>query len=151
MRSISPRIVRQLTAADGYLELGMPSHALNELGAIGDAGPLTPAVDFMTGLALKDQGRYDAAIVALQRAAIEIPVPHNRDVWLSLGECYRAAGSPELAVIADLFAEDSGLPPGWDGEAEVIVDDDVDSDLNAEAILALHRHSLGAPSTDYPL
>ena len=94
MRTISPRIVRQLTAADGYLELGMPAHALNELETIGDAGPLTPAVDFMTGLALKEQGQYGEAIVALQKAAIEIPVPHNRDVWLSLGECYRAAGSP---------------------------------------------------------
>jgi hypothetical protein len=114
MRQIHARVVRKLTAADGYLELGMPTHALAELDAIEQAGPLQPAVEFMTGLALKDQHRYEDAIAPLQKAAVEIPAPHNRDAWVSLGECYRMTGLPELAVIAEMFAEEPGVPEGWD-------------------------------------
>ena len=114
MRQINARVVRKLTAADGYLELGMPVHAITELEAIGEAGPLQPAVEFMTGLALKDQHRYEDAIEPLQKAAVEIPAPHNRDAWLSLGECYRMTGLPELAAVAEMFADESGIPPGWD-------------------------------------
>ena len=113
MRQINVRVVRKLTAADGYLELGMPTHALTELDAIADAGPLRPAVDFMTGLALKDQHRYEDAIEPLQKAAVEIPAPHNRDAWISLGECYRMSGLPELAVIAEMFADEPGIPQDW--------------------------------------
>lgn len=119
MRQLNARVVRKLTAADGYLELGMPTQAMTELDAIGNAGPLQPAVEFMTGLALKDQHRYEEAIEPLQKAAVEIPAPHNRDAWLSLGECYRLSGLPELAVIAEMFAEEPGVPEGWnDGWAE---------------------------------
>jgi tetratricopeptide (TPR) repeat protein len=116
MRQINVRVIRKLTAADGYLELGMPTHAMGELEAIRDAGPLQPAVEFMTGLALKDQHRYEDAIEPLQKAAVEIPAPHNRDAWLSLGECYRMSGLPELAAVAELFADESGIPEGWDSE-----------------------------------
>lgn len=113
MRQINARVIRKLTAADGYLELGMPTHALGELGSIAAAGPLQPAVEFMTGLALKDQHRYEEAIPPLQKAAVEIPAPHNRDAWLSLGECYRMSGLPELAVIAEMFADEPGIPEDW--------------------------------------
>ena len=116
MRQIDTRVVRKLSAADGYLELGMPAHALTELLAVENAGPLQPAVEFMTGLALKDQQRYGDAIEPLQRAAVEIPAPHNRDAWISLGECYRMSGLPELALIAEMFAEDPGIPEGWEEE-----------------------------------
>ena len=113
MRQIHTRVVRKLTAADGYLELGMPTQALAELDSIADAGPLRPAVEFMTGLAFKDQCRYEDAIPVLQKAAVEIPAPHNRDAWVSLGECYRLTGLPELAVIAEMFADEPGIPEGW--------------------------------------
>lgn len=119
MRQLNARVVRKLTAADGYLELGMPTQAIVELESIEGAGPLQPAVEFMTGLALKDQHRYEEAIEPLQKAAVEIPAPHNRDAWLSLGECYRLSGLPELAVIAEMFADEPGVPAGWnDGWAE---------------------------------
>ncbi|HEX6986768.1 MAG TPA: tetratricopeptide repeat protein [Planctomycetaceae bacterium] len=114
MRQINARVVRKLTAADGYLELGMPAQALAELETVSGAGPLQPAVEFMTGLALKDSHRYEDAIEPLQKAAIEIPAPHNRDAWLSLGVCYRMSGLPELAVIAEMFADEPGVPEGWD-------------------------------------
>lgn len=159
MRQINTRVVRKLTAADGYLELGMPAQALTELGAVGDAGPLQPAVDFMTGLALKDQQRYEEAIEPLQKAAIEIPAPHNHDAWLSLGECYRKVGSPELAVIAEMFAEDPGLPPGWECElAAEPADEIAKSDAGvlptsivptvAGTVTALQRGSMNDPASD---
>lgn len=116
MRQIDTSVVRHLNAADGYLELGMPAHALRELESIRDAGPLKPAVEFMTGLALKDQHRYDDAIDSLHRAATEIPAPHNRDAWRTLGECYRVTGMTDLANIAEMFADDPGIPADWDAD-----------------------------------
>jgi predicted Zn-dependent protease len=147
MRQINTRVVRKLTAADGYLELGMPAQALTELESLGDAGPLQPAVDFMTGLALKDQQRFEEAIEPLQKAAIEIPAPHNRDVWLSLGECYRGAGAPELAAIADMFADEPGVPPGWDEVLceVVIADEAVPTD---DTLLGLHRLSINVSDAE---
>jgi hypothetical protein len=86
----------------------------------------------MTGLALKDQHRYLDAIEPLQKAAVEIPAPHNRDAWLSLGECYRMSGLAELAVIAEMFADEPGVPEGWDdGWPEA------DTDFEAEQHAAL--------------
>ena len=134
MRQINARVIRKLTAADGYLELGMPTQALTELGAIVQAGPLQPAVEFMTGLALKDQHRYEDAIAPLQKAAVEIPAPHNRDAWVSLGECYRMTGLPELAVIAEMFADETGIPEGWnDGWPEA---DTAHEQAHGEALAA---------------
>ena len=113
MRQMSTRVVRKLTAADGYLELGMPTQALAELDAIGDAGCLQPAVEFMTGQAMLDQHRYEDAIEPLQRAATTIPAPHNRDAWLTLGECFRQTGRDDLADVADLFADEPLVPADW--------------------------------------
>lgn len=141
MRHVNNRVVRKLTAADGYLELGMPTQALTELGAVGNAGPLQPAVEFMTGMALKDQHRYLDAIEPLQKAAVEIPAPHNRDAWLSLGECYRMSGLSELAVIAEMFADEPGVPEGWD-------DGWPEADTSYEAA---HSEALAAEVTQYAL
>ncbi len=121
MREIDAKIVRKLTAADGYLELNMPGRALDELAGIGDAGPLRPAVEFMTGLALKDQHRFEEAIEPLQRAVATIPAPHNRDAWVTLGECFRESGRSDLADVAEMFADDPGVPEGWnDGWTESV-------------------------------
>ncbi len=142
MREIDAKIVRKLTAADGYLELNMPGQALAELAGIGDAGPLRPAVEFMTGLALKDQHRFEEAIEPLQRAASTIPAPHNRDAWVSLGECFRESGRGDLADVAELFADDPGVPAGWnDGwpEAEVFHDEEP-----APASRSVERSASGA-------
>ena len=128
MRQIDSRVVRQLNAADGYLELGMPAHALRELATVQDAGPLKPAVAFMTGLALKDQHQYDEAIEILHRAATEIPAPHNSDAWRMLGECYRITGEFDLAGIAEMFADDPGIPTDWDAELACLEETDAEDE-----------------------
>lgn len=106
------KVLRRITAADGYLDLGMPTHALNELTAIEDAGSLDPAVQFLIGEALKAQERYDDAIEPLQRAATLIPAPFNRAAWLSLSECFRMGGQQELADVVLMFAECPETGPG---------------------------------------
>jgi len=84
---LSPGIMRRLTAAEGYLELGMPAYALEELESIEDAGAFQAVVDLMKGEALKSQERFSDAIMALRRAVQTMPPPHNQRVLRTLNEC----------------------------------------------------------------
>jgi tetratricopeptide (TPR) repeat protein len=101
---ISTKVLRRLAAAEGYLDLDMPDHALEELEGIEDAGVLEAPRQFLKGEALKAQQRYDEAIEPLRRAAQMIPAPHNKMVWLSLSECFRHRGQTELADLVETFA-----------------------------------------------
>ena len=102
---ISPRVVRRIAAAEGYLDLNMPERAMRELETISDPGPYEPTVEYMKGEALIAQRRFSEAIAPLKRAVQLIPPPHNREAWKSLGECYRLRGDEELADVIELFAE----------------------------------------------
>ena len=102
---ISTKTVRRLCAAEGYLELDMPDHALAELDAVADAGPLEPHAQFLRGASLMAKECYDDAVAPLQRAAMSAPCPYNRLAWLTLGECFRKGGREELAALADKFAD----------------------------------------------
>src|SRR5262245_32280503 len=102
--NVSPKTLRRLTAAEGYLELDLPAYALEELARSEEPGAFEPLVQYMTGEALKEQKRYEDAIEPLKRAAQMIPAPHNRAAWLSLGECFRAGGRTDLAEFAEMFA-----------------------------------------------
>lgn len=95
---------RRLIAAEGYLQLGMPAHALLEIDAIEDAGPLAPPMHYMRGEALRAQERYEDAIPSLRLAAQTIPAPHNKQAWLALGDCLRHRGQTELAEIVETIA-----------------------------------------------
>ncbi|QDT39176.1 hypothetical protein [Stratiformator vulcanicus] len=108
------RVLRQVMAADGYLELGMPAQAERELDQLGDCGELQPAVDFLFGQAFQKQSRFIEAIDRLQNAAESISAPFNRGAWAALGECFEAEGQHELAEVALMFAETSGIPDDWD-------------------------------------
>ena len=59
------RTVKRLFAAEGYLELGMPEHALEELALIEDAAPIEASVEYLTGEAFRQQERYDDAVESL--------------------------------------------------------------------------------------
>ncbi len=102
---ISPRLVRRISAAEGYLDLNMPVRAMRELEAISEPGPYEPTVEYMKGEALIAQRRFSEAIGPLKRAVQLIPPPHNKEAWKSLGECYRLRGDEELADMIELFAE----------------------------------------------
>ena len=105
----SPRVVRRISAAEGYLDLDMPERAMRELEAITEPGPYEPTVEYMKGEALIALRRFAEAIAPLKRAVQLIPPPHNREAWKSLGECYRLRGDEELADVIELFT-DQDLP-----------------------------------------
>lgn len=104
----SPRtLIRRLAAADGYLDLGMPRQALEELALIDDFGPLDAPAQFLRGKAFKAQERYVEAIEPLERAARLIPAPFSAPIWKMLGECFRHEGQTEQADAADTEADES--------------------------------------------
>ena len=95
-RTTSP-VLRRLTSAEGYLELGLPELALQELERITEPGSLSVPVMWMTAEALKELGRYDEAIAPLRHVARSVPSALRRQAWESLSECLRSAGKPEPA------------------------------------------------------
>jgi tetratricopeptide (TPR) repeat protein len=101
--AISPKVIRRLTAAEGYLELDMPQQALAELDAIDDAGALQAPLLYLRGQALKHQERYDDAIESFRQAAELIPAPYDADAWVGLSECYRERGQDDLADVVEMF------------------------------------------------
>ncbi|MCA9117099.1 MAG: hypothetical protein KDA79_18635 [Planctomycetaceae bacterium] len=123
----SVRVLRCLSAADGYLDLSMPAHALAELDRIGDPGPLEAPVAFLRGEALKAQQKYSEAIEPLQRAARLIPAPHNQIAWRALEECFRLRGDDALADIVQMFAESSGDPSDLEIELQISIEIDLNS------------------------
>lgn len=98
--TLTPKTVRRLLAADGFLDLNLPAEAISELHRISDAGPLEGPRQLLLGIALKADGRTEDAIRSLERAARIMPAPIRRFAWRELVECYRAVGSEEMAELA---------------------------------------------------
>ncbi|MCA9047627.1 MAG: hypothetical protein KDA89_02800 [Planctomycetaceae bacterium] len=107
---LTPKTIRRLVAADGYLELGMPHKAVTELQKIDNAGPLEGPRHLLLGLAQKRSGDPEAAIPHLESAARLMPAPVRRFAWSELASCYRHVGSEELADLAETL----GGPTGYE-------------------------------------
>lgn len=103
---MTPKTVRRIFSADGYLDLGMPEKAVEELEKIGDAGPLEGPVQLMYGIALKQTQNFRDAITHLEKAARVMPSPIRRFAWRELVDAYRAVGSEELATLAQKLGGD---------------------------------------------
>lgn len=99
--SMTPRAMRRILAADGYLQLHMPVQAVRELRKIDDAGPLEGPRQLLLGVALKRAGQSEEAIEHLESAAREMPSPVRSFAWSELASCYRSMGSMDLADLAD--------------------------------------------------
>ena len=108
---MTPKTVRRLLSADGYLDLGLPQRAIEELEKVADAGPLEGPTQLMYGIALKQVGNFTDAITHLEKAARIMPAPIRRFAWRELVDAYRAVGSMKLAETADKL--------GGDGEFEL--------------------------------
>lgn len=108
---MTPKTVRRILSADGYLDLGMPERAVEELERVQDAGPLEGPVQLLHGIALKQTNNHRDAIPHLERAARIMPSPIRRFAWRELVEAYRAVGSDDLAEMA--------LKLGGDGEFQL--------------------------------
>lgn len=105
--NISPKVIRRLLAADGYLDLQMPEHALETLDSIDDAGLYEAPRLYLTGCALMMQEKFEDAVAPLEQAARMMPPPLRRLAWARLSQCYREVGSVHLAEIAGSLAGDA--------------------------------------------
>lgn len=107
MRSqITPKTIRRMVTADGYMALNMPKRAIIELDKIENAGPLEGPRRLLLGLALKRNGEAESAITHLEKAARMMPSPARRFAWSELATCYRCCGSHEMADLADSLGGD---------------------------------------------
>lgn len=86
------RTVRKLTAAEGYLELELPKLALEELASIGDPGEYRIPVMWMTGEALKVDGRFDEAVAPLKLVCEAVAGPISAQAGESLADCLEKSG-----------------------------------------------------------
>ncbi len=102
--SLTPKTVRRLLTADGYLDLGMPTEAVEELEKIENAGPLEGPRRLLHGIALKQLENHRDAITQFEKAARLMPSPVRRFAWRELAECYKAVGSNDLAELATKLA-----------------------------------------------
>jgi Flp pilus assembly protein TadD len=106
---VTPKTIRRLVAADGYMELGMPQRAVVELNKITNAGPLEGPRHLLLGLAQKRSGHPEAAIPHLENAARLMPAPVRRFAWSELAACYRHVGSDEMADLAETLGGPKGF------------------------------------------
>ena len=106
------RVVRRLAAAEGYLEIGMPTYAIAELNRVREAGPFEPIVLLFRGEALQAQEKFADAIAPLNRAAELFPSPFNQRALMALSNCYRHEGHDRLADEAVAAATPSDAPLG---------------------------------------
>ena len=98
---VTPKTIRRLMAAEGYLHLDLPEMAATELKKIDNAGPLEGPHRLLLGLALKRAGESELAIKHLETAARMMPAPVRNFAWSELAACYKSMGSTELATLAE--------------------------------------------------
>lgn len=99
--STTPKAMRRILAADGYLQLHMPDQAARELRKVDDAGMLEGPRQLLLGVALKRAGQSEAAIGHLETAARVMPSPVRSFAWSELSSCYRSMGNLDLAEMAE--------------------------------------------------
>jgi len=90
------RMQRVYDQAEGYLELGMPRHALDVLARLSGRPDVTPYAFYLRGSAFLTLGQFQEALESLQRSA-EL-APENGDVWLAMGCCYKRTGQLTSAI-----------------------------------------------------
>lgn len=92
------KVIRRLTEATGYLELGMPTQSLATLARIPDETEFAGAVGYLRGHALWNLDQRDEAIASLRAAAEILPDDAARQTWFVLSRCYRTTGQAGMAA-----------------------------------------------------
>lgn len=109
------RIARRLTAAEGYLELGLPADAQAELQTIEDSAPFEGAYMWLMGESLRNQGLYDEAIAPLRHAARALPSETGQQAWEALKECLeksgRSATAEDMAQTMEYLEQRNDIAP----------------------------------------
>lgn len=89
---------KRLDAAEGYLLLDMPDHALRELDAIDDVRECSFAWNKLRGEALRQKHQFAEALPFLRLAHEE--QPESLDVQLALAWCYKRTDQLHKAIAA---------------------------------------------------
>jgi Flp pilus assembly protein TadD len=105
---LKERLQRTRREAEGYLELGMPSHALRSLQRQGKMVHGDPRGCYLLGESLRELDRYREAIFPLRRS-LEL-IPDDIHVWMALGWCYKRVG--ELSKAIDALEHAVDIEPG---------------------------------------
>jgi len=92
------RLTRTRREAEGYLELGMPNHALRALERHQQLVLTDARGCYLQGEALRELRDYRAAIAPLNRS-LEL-IPDDIHVWMALAWCYKRVGHVEDAIDA---------------------------------------------------
>lgn len=87
---------RELAASEGYITLGMYTHALASLDKIIDPEDAAFEVNYQRGDALRHLGRYDEALIALHRAFDE--KPDDVDLLMTMAWCYKRTNQLPRAI-----------------------------------------------------
>jgi len=95
-QKLHSRCEKSLSAAEGYMLLGMFTHALGSLAEIRDAGELEFRVEYMRGDALRHLERHEEALAALDRAfAVK---PDDVDLLMAMAWCYKRTNQLPRAI-----------------------------------------------------
>ena len=92
------RTKRYETQAEGYLELGMPQHALNVLARLEGPEAFGAHALYLRGEALRTMERYWEALVPLGQSVLV--TPDNVHAWLAIGWCQKRTDRIDLAIDA---------------------------------------------------
>lgn len=96
---------RQLRAAEGYLSLGMPDHALEALNQLTEDTALDLECLLLRGDALRVKQTHADALVCFRKAH-EVD-PENLDAFLGMAWCHKRLGQVDLSIIALRQAQQS--------------------------------------------
>ncbi|MCE5266763.1 MAG: tetratricopeptide repeat protein [Planctomycetaceae bacterium] len=96
MRLYAIRSAKIRREAEGFLELGMPQHALQTLGRLGDPAGFGVETLYLWGEGLRTMRRYFEALMPLERAARL--APDDIRIRLALAWCYKRTGRLDLAI-----------------------------------------------------
>ncbi|QEG33309.1 TPR end-of-group domain-containing protein [Bythopirellula goksoeyrii] len=102
------RLLRTRREAEGYLELGMPEHALHSLQRRGKVVHADARGCYLLGESLRELRRYREAIFPLKRS-LEL-IPDDIHVWMALGWCYKRTGDVARAI--DALEQAVEIEPG---------------------------------------
>ena len=97
-QQLRDRLRRTRREAEGYLELGMPRHALDALKRNEYLIQRDARGCYLLGEALRELRHYQAAIPPLHHS-LEL-IPDDIHVWMALAWCYKRVGKVEHAIDA---------------------------------------------------
>lgn len=95
---LKERIRRTRREAEGYLELGMPQHAMLTLERHNRLVRTDARSSYLLGEALRELRHYRAALAPLHRS-LEL-IPDDIHVWMALAWCYKRVGKVDHAIDA---------------------------------------------------